>query len=111
MRQQGQARYKRSPKEDRTWDGRVFDSKHEMNTAIKLQALEKSGKITDLQYQVPFVLVPKDGKLREITYRADFTFREGGCLQVVDAKGHKTQLYILKKRLVRHLHGIEIQEV
>lgn len=111
MRQQGQARYKRSPKDERTWNGRVFDSKHEMNTAIKLQALEKSGNITDLQYQVPFVLVPKEGKLRAITYRADFTFREDGCLHVLDAKGHVTQLYALKRRLMRYLHGIDIQEV
>lgn len=105
------ARYKRSLKEERTWNGRLYDSKHEMGVAMKLYTAQKSGGIHDLKEQVPFVLVPKDGKMRAITYRADFTFIEGGKLKVMDAKGHRTQLYILKKRLMKYLLGIEIEEV
>jgi hypothetical protein len=105
------ARYKRSPKEDRTWNGRVYDSKLEMVTAQKLHTLQAHGKIFDLKEQVPFELVPKDGKLRAIHYRADFTWIEDGELVVGDAKGHRTQLYTLKYRLMKHLHGITIREL
>jgi len=107
----GKARYKRSPKEDRTWNGRTYDSKHEMSVAIGLHCQQKSGEISDLKEQVPFILVPKDGKERALTYRADFTFVENGEMIVMDAKGHRTQLYILKKCVLKHFYGIEIREV
>ena len=109
------ARYKRSPKEERTWNGRVYDSKLEMRTAQVLHQMQERGEIFELREQVPFVLVPKDGKLRAITYRADFTYRRAPDedeqpMVVLDAKGHVTQLYTLKKRLMKMLHGIEIVE-
>lgn len=105
------ARYKRSPKEDRTWNSRLYDSKNEMNWAIKLHTLNDAGKIKELREQVKFVLVPKDAENRAICYVADFVFIESGKEVVMDAKGHKTQLYTLKKRLMKFLHGIEIEEV
>ena len=36
---------------------------------------------------------------------------KGGKLHVVDAKGVKTDVYKLKKKLMRSLKGIEIEEV
>lgn len=106
------ARYQRKPKAERTWNGRVYDSCKEMQWAVKFHALASAGKIQGLTEQVPFVLVPKHRKgQRDITYRADFVFFEDGSRRVVDIKGHKTQLYELKKRLMQHVHGIEVEEI
>lgn len=94
------------------YNGRKFDSLHEANEAAKLQALERAGKIKNLQYQVRFILVPKNGKLRAITYYADFTYVDSeDKMHVLDAKGFKTQVYRLKKKLAAHMLGIEIEEV
>ena len=42
-------------------------------------------------------------------YRADFTFRRDGRRVVVDAKGHKTDTYLMKKAILS-AQGIEIHE-
>jgi len=112
----GNARYARKPKELRTWNGRTYDSIKEMNWAMKFHALAAAGKIRNLREQVPFDLVPAFEKgQRAITYRADFTFEENReniwVPVVLDVKGHKTEVYRIKKRLMRHVHGIEIEEV
>lgn len=109
----GQARYKRSPKEERTWNGKVYDSKAEMQYAVKLHALAKEGVITDLREQVPFVICPKTRKgERAMTYRADFVYLDSeGAMHVCDKKGHRTQLFILKRRLMKYLHNIDVEEV
>lgn len=108
----GEARYKRSPKEDRTYRGTTYDSKREAQYAMGLYALLDAGKISDLREQVPFVICPKQNKgERDMVYRADFVYVEDGKTVVCDVKGHKTQLYLLKKRLMQHFHGIKIEEV
>jgi hypothetical protein len=47
-------------------------------------------------------------------YRADFTYYElegGEWFYVVeDSKGHKTEIYENKKRLMKAIYGIEIRE-
>ena len=90
-----------------------FASKHEADIAAKLIALEKAGKIMDLQFQVPFVLVEGCGKVRDIKYVADFVFHEGTYdnYVVADAKGCKTPVYLLKKKLMYLLLGIEVEEM
>lgn len=91
--------------------GRKFDSKHEANEAVKLEALASRGIIQDLRYQVPFTLVEGRGRILPIKYIADFVFTEGGKQRIVDAKGCKTPVYRLKRKLAMLLHGIEIEEV
>jgi hypothetical protein len=94
------------------FNGRWFDSQREANHAAKLQALDERGLIANLQYQVRIPLVPGDGKLRGVVYVADFTYVDAnGKLYVQDAKGYKTQIYRLKKRMAALLLGIEIEEV
>jgi len=94
------------------YNGRWFDSLHEANEAAKLQALEKAGKIRELKYQVRITLVPKNPPLRAIVYVADFTYIDlDGNLHVLDAKGFKTQVYRLKKKLAAHMLGIQIEEI
>ena len=98
------------------FDGHRFDSEHERDVYAELRLLERAGKIKDLKTQPVFEIVPavrREGKpiQRAITYRADFSYLEDGELRVVDAKGVKTDVYKLKKKLMLALLDIEIIEV
>ncbi len=89
-----------------------FASKHEAKVAGQLDVLARRGIITELKYQVRFVLVEGMGRIRPIVYVADFTYIDQGKLHVLDAKGYtKNPVYRLKKKLLLLLHGIEIEEV
>lgn len=100
-------------------DGIWFDSIREGRRYAELKLMEKGGYISDLQLQVPFELVPNqkniDGKVveKKVVYRADFVYRdnETGKTVVEDSKGYRTEVYRLKKKLMRLVHGIEIKEV
>lgn len=99
-----------------TVDGQTFDSKREAARFRELQLMERSGEITDLQRQVPFELIPSqtrdDGvKERPVRYVADFVYRQNGKKVVEDAKGFRTPVYIIKRKLVLMLYGISIKEV
>lgn len=96
--------------------GITFDSKREAARWADLSLLERLGKIRDLRRQVTFVLIPScegpDGKrLRAVKYIADFTYRDQRGFHVEDAKGVRTDVYRLKKRLMWHVHQIDIEEV
>lgn len=94
------------------FEGRWFDSMREAKHAEKLTILQRAGKIKDLAFQHRIVLVPGDGRLQAVVYWADFFYRDpDGTPHVVDAKGWKTPMYRLKKRLCALLLGITIEEV
>jgi hypothetical protein len=93
------------------FNGRWFDSIHEARRAQTLQILERGNVISNVRYQVPFELVPKQGKIKPVRYVADFVYESGSTLVVEDAKGMKTPVYRLKKKLMLFVHGIDIQEV
>ena len=89
-----------------------YASKHEADTAGKLHALAAAGAIHNLEEQKRIVLVPSNGKLRAIVYVADFHYVDkDGKRHVVDAKGFKTQVYRLKKRMAALLLNVTIEEV
>ena len=97
-------------------EGYVFDSKHEAIRWIELRYMERAGLITDLRRQVPYELIPaqkQNGKTveRAVKYIADFVYTMGGRTIVEDAKGVRTDVYKIKKKLMRYVHGIEIKEV
>jgi len=103
-------------------DGIVFDSKKEANRYCELKLLEKAGEIRDLKRQVKFVLIPAISEYRgcgqravcvqkAVTYIADFVYKENGEEIVEDVKGMKTEVYKLKKKLLRWRYGITIREV
>lgn len=118
-----------------TVDGIIFDSTKEANRYKELKLLEKSGKIKNLQLQVPFVLMPtqfeeivtytpkrhKEKKVKKVVekmtkYVADFTYYdENGNYIVEDAKGYKSSMayeyFVLKRKLMLWIHGIRIKEV
>lgn len=113
--------------------GFVFDSKAEFTRWCELRLLERAGKITGLDRQVPFELIPtqrekstevfkvgpckglpKPGKIIEkaVTYVADFVYKDAdGNMVVEDTKGFKTDAYIIKRKLMLYAHGIRIREV
>ena len=102
-----------------TIGGIEFDSMHEARRWQELKWLEKAGKIQHLDRQVGFELIPEirneeTGKLlqRNVNYIADFVYQKpDGNWVVEDAKGYRTEVYKLKKKLMRWRHGVEIVEV
>ena len=104
-----------------TIDGITFDSKHEATRWCELKYMERAGLIECLKRQDRICLIPaiegEKGKIaqRAIYYVADFTYYEktkNGLQWVVeDAKGCRTDVYKLKKKLLRWRFGIEIKEV
>ena len=118
----------------RTSDGLVFDSTKEARRWEQLLLLQRAGKITSLQRQVPYELLPnqyetypryskkgerlKDGtKLieRAVNYIADFVYTdtETGENIVEDTKSTATRTkdYIIKRKLMYAIHGIRIKEI
>lgn len=100
------------------YDGIQFDSEREATRYINLKFLLKAGEISDLRLQVEYELIPKqlgpDGKMAEkkCTYIADFVYKDKDGNEVVeDVKGFRTDVYKIKKKLMRYRYGIEIQEV
>ena len=110
-----------------TVNGITYDSKKEARRHAQLLEMERKGDIKDLRRQVKFVLIPtqrepdtigprggvKKGKLleHECAYIADFVYEANGKRIVEDTKGVRTKEYIIKRKLMRYVHGIRIQEV
>jgi hypothetical protein len=98
-------------------NGIAFDSKAEARRWEYLLMLSKAKEITDLQRQTPYELIPamvapSGKKQRPTTYLADFTYRtKAGAFIVEDVKGAVTPEFRLKRKLMLHVHGIEIQEI
>jgi hypothetical protein len=97
-------------------DGITFDSKKEAGRYIELKMLLKAGEISDLQLQVPYELMPTiklEGQtFRGIKYVADFVYKDkDGKTVVEDAKGMRTDVYKMKKKLMAYIHKIVIKEV
>lgn len=89
-----------------------YASKREAKRALELQLMERAGQITALREQVRYEIIPKCGKERAAHYVADFVYLDGdGNLHAEDAKGVRTPTYVLKRKLMLHVHGIEIEEV
>jgi hypothetical protein len=93
-------------------DAGGYDSLHEMQLATNLHALAACSKILELKERPRFELIPADPPFTACVYIADFSYIDlEGKLHVLDAKGVKTQVYLLKKKLLWHIHKIRIEEV
>jgi hypothetical protein len=89
-------------------DGISFASKREAKRFVELRLIQKAGVISDLKTQVRY---PLDVNGQPVChYIADFTYLEKGELVVEDSKGYRTPEFILKSKLMRAVHGIEVQE-
>ena len=101
----------------------TFDSKREAKRYGDLALLQRAGAISDLQYQVRYDLIPsqkkKDGTTeRGIYYVADFVYRNAdGDTVVEDSKGYRNPSsatyakFVIKRKLMLYIHGIEVKEV
>lgn len=117
-----------------TIDRIEFDSKKEAERYLVLKSKERNGEITDLQLQVPFVLIPaqyeeevvytpkrhKEKIVRKIleqkvVYVADFVYTEEGKVVVEDVKGYRNStayaVFVIKRKLMLFIHGIKVKEI
>lgn len=99
-----------------TVNGITYDSKKEAQRHQELLLLQRAGKITDLETQVKFELLPSqriDGKVveRSVGYVADFVYKQDGKTIVEDTKGFRTREYILKRKMMLFFLGIRIKEI
>lgn len=99
-------------------DGITFASRHEANRYIELKYMERAGLISRLELQKVYTLIgpqkDKSGKVieRPVKYIADFVYKDqDGRTVVEDAKGMKTDVYKIKRKLMLSIYGIRIQEV
>jgi hypothetical protein len=99
-------------------DGLRFDSKREALYWLDLKAREAAGEIRDVRRQVVFGLFApvhdKPGMTAMVSsYIADYTYVvvATGSPVVVDVKGVRTRLYLLKKKWLAIQSGIVIEEV
>lgn len=102
------------------FDGDIFDSGLEAARYAELKMLERVGEIADLKRQVPYDLVVNGIKI--CTYVADHVYKEKspkwvppGVIEwkpiTEDVKGARTAVYLMKKKLMKAIYGIEIKEV
>lgn len=92
-------------------DGIKFDSKREARRYQELRLLERAGAIARLELQVKYTLTVNGQKIGR--YTADFVYFENGQRVVEDVKSPATKKardYVLRKKLLRAIHGIEIRE-
>lgn len=94
-------------------DGIKFHSAKEAKRYSELKLLEKAGEISDLKLQVPYQLIEPmriNGKhYRAICYYADFVYNEKGITVCEDVKGMQTDIFKIKLRLMKQVHGIDIK--
>src|SRR3970040_1846148 len=91
-------------------DGILFQSTKESRRYSELKALQQAGVIRDLEMQPKFKL--EVNGVHITTYYADFRYHdnERRAQVVEDVKGMRTQSYIIKRRLMKAIHDIEIEE-
>lgn len=92
--------------------GKKFDSKREKARYHELLLLERAGEISNLQHQVPFVLLDTfkhhGETVRGIKYIADFVYEQDGQKIAEDLKGGKatqTQAFIIKFKWAKAIYG------
>ena len=105
-----------------------FDGKYEWERWLFLKEAAKNGQISALRRQVEFTLIPRQTKTKithlktkdkieeafaehPVTYIADFVYEKNGETIVEDFKGVRTDVYVVKRKLMLYVHGISIREV
>lgn len=89
---------------------RSFDSKKEAAEAMRLIVEQRIGNIRNLRFQVPY-RIDINGK-HICRYIADFVYEtksgDEWTTVVLDAKGVETDVYRLKAKLMKAVHGVSI---
>ncbi len=122
-------------------DGITFQSIREGNRYCELKLLQRAGKISDLELQKRYELIPaqyetvetgeyykvgaKKGQPKtkqvcveqSLVYVADFVYKENGQTVVEDSKGFRDPSsstyakFVIKRKLMLWIHKIKIREV
>ncbi len=124
-----------------TIDGIKFDSIRESDRYCELKLLQRAGKISNLELQKRYELIPAHYEVVEtgehykvgskkgqpktkkvcveqaLNYVADFVYEENGKTVVEDSKGFRDPSsatyakFVIKRKLMLWVHGIRIKEV
>lgn len=104
----------------KVYNGVRYDSTKEANRAKELDLMQRVGMVQNIRNQVKFVLLDKQkkpggGYERPVTYRADFVYKDKtGAMVVEDVKSEATRKkrdYVICRKLMLWVHGIEVVEV
>ena len=98
-----------------------YASKREAERAFRLKLMQEAGAIRNLREQVKFLLIPKQDGERACSYIADFSYEEPSFAEsqaghgvwrevVEDCKGMRTDVYVIKRKLMQMVHGIKVRE-
>ena len=98
-----------------------FDSAKEWRRNQELEIMQRAGEISELNRQVPFILMPsytitdettKQGfrTVREIRYIADFTYIKNGKRIIEDVKGMQTEVFKIKRKLLERKIALGVIE-
>lgn len=93
-------------------DGIRFASKREAAYYSELKLREKAGEVYEIELQRRYALTAPNGMLLA-TYVADMVFYDAvqRKTRVVDVKGKETDMFRLKRKMMRGLLGIEVEIV
>ena len=86
----------------------LFDSKREAHRYQELQFELLAGAISGLELQREYRLMVNGSLVCK--YRADFVYLRDGVQVVEDSKGCRTNVFVIKKKLMKAVFGIEILE-
>lgn len=98
----------------------TYDSKKEARYCEQLKLRQMAGEIKNLAMQPKFEFIVNGEPMRYvntkrkgkiITYIADACYEENGEFVVVDVKGVETQVFKMKRAMMRHINGLEVQVV
>lgn len=89
-------------------DNIIFASKREARRYQQLRLEEQAGAIAQLRLQVRYRLTVNGQPV--CYYVADFVYQRDGQETVEDAKGVKTDVYRIKKKLMKAIYSINIIE-
>lgn len=89
-------------------DGYTFDSKREAFRYQELCLLVRNGSITNLVVHPSYPIFINENLV--CRYEADFSYYEGDKEIIEDVKGVKTDVYKLKKKMMKAYYGIDILE-
>lgn len=93
-------------------DGIVFDSQKEAQRYRELLLLERAGKISYLDRQTKFTLIPAQREpSTEMYKRGRNKGKEKPGKLLEDTKGVRTEAYKIKRKLMLERYGIQIREV
>lgn len=104
------SKYGVSVASERTYKGKVYDSKLECQYRMHIDLLVKSERVVSISEQVPFLIVVNDKPICKYLLDFEVVYFDG-TIQYVDCKGVLTAIYKLKKKLVEAQFGIVIWEI